>query len=403
MSDIEAIWRTESRRVLASLIRLLGDFDRAEEALNDAFLAAAEKWPRDGLPANPRAWLVSAGRFKTIDRLRRKTRFEQLAATMAPTEEAEEVPETESIEDDRLRLIFICCHPDLPADARIALTLRQACGLTTEEIATAFLSKPSAVAQRIVRAKNQIRDLGLAYEVPEPDALPERLDAVLHVIYLIFTEGHSASHGEGPVRADLCDEAIRLCRLLRVLCPQTDVDGLLSLMLLQHARRRARVAADGRLVLLADQDRTLWERHEIAEGLDLLREAFAVPPLSAYTIEAAIAAQHVRVADATATDWGAIVGLYDLLQRADASPVVALNRAVAVAMRDGPAAGLSLIAEIEESGALRHFRYLHAAKAELLRRSGDSAAARLVYEEALALSEQSAERQFLEDRIAALG
>lgn len=403
--DIDAIWRAESRRVLATLIRLLRDFDRAEEALNDAFLAAAEQWPRDGMPANPRAWLVSAGRFKAIDRLRRKVRFDRVAAELALEEEAVEMaPDPEHIADDRLRLIFVCCHPELPPDAQIALTLRETCGLLTEEIAAAFLAKPSAIAQRIVRAKSRIRDLGLPYDVPEPEELSARLDTVLRTIYLIFNEGYAASHGAELLRIDLCDEAIRLGHLLIALLPGPDseAEGLLALMLLQHARRAARTNAAGDLVLIADQDRGLWDRTEIDAGLRLVASAMSRPVLTAYAIEAAIAAQHAGAPTVDATDWGEIVRLYELLQRADPSPVVALNRAVAVAMRDGPEVGLREIEAILEGGKLNDFRYLHAARADLLRRLGRRDEAKVAYAEALKLTHQAAEQRFIEKRLSEL-
>lgn len=400
-TSIETVWRTESRRVLATLIRLLRDFDRAEEALNDAFLAAAEQWPRQGVPANPRAWLVSAGRFKAIDRLRRKARFDRVAAELALEEEAEMVPDPEYIADDQLRLIFVCCHPEVPPDAQIAMTLRETCGLRTEEIAAAFLARPTTIAQRIVRAKNRIRELELPYEVPEPQDLAQRLDSVLRTIYLIFNEGYAASHGAEMVRADLCTEAIRLGRLLIALLPEPDseTEGLLALMLLQHSRRAARTDAAGDLVLLADQDRRLWDRTEIAEGVALVERIMARPVLTAYALEAAIAAEHATATSTEATDWRQIVGLYDLLLRADASPIVALNRGVAVAMRDGPERGLREIDAILESGALREFRYLHAARADLLRRLGRKAEARAAYLAALELTHQGAEQRFLEGRL----
>lgn len=399
--NIETVWRTESRRVLATLIRLLRDFDRAEEALNDAFLAAAEQWPRDGMPANPRAWLVSAGRFKAIDRIRRKARFDVVAAELALEEEAQMAPEPESIADDQLRLIFVCCHPEVPPDAQIAMTLRETCGLLTEEIAAAFLAKPTTIAQRIVRAKNRIRELELPYEVPEPQDLAKRLDAVLRTIYLIFNEGYAASHGAQLLRTDLCAEAIRLGRLLIALLPEPDseTEGLLALMLLQHSRRDARTDAAGDLVLIADQDRRLWDRAEIAEGVALVERVMARPELTAYAIEAAIAAEHATAASAEATDWDQVVRLYDLLVRADASPVVALNRAVAVAMRDGPEAGLREIEVILQAGALREFRYLHATRADLLRRLGRKDEARAAYIAALELTHQAAEQRFLEGRL----
>lgn len=402
--DIETVWRTESRRVLATLIRLLRDFDRAEEALNDAFLAAAEQWPRDGIPANPRAWLVSAGRFKAIDRIRRKARFDVVAAELALEEEAQMPPEAEYIADDQLRLIFVCCHPEVPADARIAMTLRETCGLLTEEIAAAFLAKPTAIAQRIVRAKNRIRELELPYEVPEPQDLAERLDAVLRTIYLIFNEGYAASHGDNLLRADLCAEAIRLGRLLIALLPDPDseVEGLLALMLLQHSRRDARTDASGDLVLIADQDRRLWDRAEIAEGIALVNRLMARPELTAYGIEAAIAAQHAIAPTPEATNWAEIVRLYDLLLRADASPIVMLNRAVAIAMRDGPEVGLAEIDTIRQRGALTDFRYFHATRADLLRRLGRREESRAAYVAALELTHQAAEQRFLEKRLTEL-
>lgn len=403
MSDIEAIWRAESGRVLATMIRLLRDFDRAEEALHDVFLAASEQWPKTGVPANPRAWLVSAGRFKAIDRIRRRAKFGDIAREIAATEEEAWMPEdAESIADDALRLIFTCCHTEIPADGRIALTLREVAGLTTEEIAAAFLSRTPAIAQRIVRAKARIRELALPYEVPEPEQLAGRLDAVLHVIYLIFNEGYSASHGEAAIRAELCAEAIRLCRQLVELRPEPDALGLLALLLLQDARRAARVGPDGDIVLLADQDRARWDQAQIAEGSGLVRRAFAQQPVAAYTIEAAIAAVHCGAPTAEETDWAEIVALCDLLLRADGSPVVQLNRAVAVAMRDGPEAGLRLIGGLLERGELGGFRYAHSAKADLLRRLGRSDEAKTAYETALQFTEQEAERRFIEGRIRGL-
>lgn len=403
MSQIESVWRAESGRVLATLIRLLRDFDRAEEALHDAFLAAAEQWPKTGIPANPRAWLVSAGRFKAIDRIRRRAKFADIAREILATEEEAQMPQdAEPIADDALRLIFTCCHPEIPADGRIALTLREVAGLTTEEIAAAFLSKTPAIAQRIVRAKNRIKELALPYEVPEPEQLAGRLDTVLHVIYLIFNEGYSASHGEAAIRTELCGEAIRLCRQLVELRPEPDALGLLALLLLQDARKAARVGPGGDIVLLVDQDRARWDRRQIAEGTELVRRAFARPPLAAYTIEAAIAAVHCAAATADDTDWAEISALYDLLLRADASPVVELNRAVAIAMRDGPAAGLRLIDDLLGRGELSRFRYAHAAKADLLRRLGRRAEARAAYEMALEFTEQEAERRFIAGRIRGL-
>ena len=404
MSDIEAVWRAESGRVLATLIRLLGDFDRAEEALHEAFLAAQEQWPRTGVPANPRAWLVSAGRFKAIDRIRRRARFADIAREIAATEEEAQMPQdAEPIADDALRLIFTCCHPEIPADSRIALTLREVAGLTTEEIAAAFLSRTPAIAQRIVRAKNRIRQLALPYEVPEPHELGPRLDAVLHVIYLIFNEGYAATRGAAAIRTDLCTEAIRLARQLVELRPEPDALGLLALLLLQDSRKAARLRPDGDIVLLADQDRALWDRRQIAEGIALVERAFAVQPVSAYTIEAAIAAIHCDAATAGETEWPQIAALYDLLLEADRSPVVELNRAVAIAMRDGAEAGLQLIDALLARGELGRFRYAHAARADLLRRLGRSSEAVAAYQAALEFTEQEAERRFLERRIRALG
>jgi RNA polymerase sigma-70 factor (ECF subfamily) len=400
---IEAVWRAESGRVLATLIRLLRDFDRAEEALHDAFLAAHEQWPKTGMPANPRAWLVSAGRFKAIDRIRRRAKFADIAREILLTEEEAQMPQdVEPIADDTLRLIFTCCHPEIPADGRIALTLREVAGLTTEEIAAAFLSKTTAIAQRIVRAKSRIKELALPYEVPEPDQLAERLDTVLHVIYLIFNEGYSASHGAAAIRTELCAEAIRLCRQLVELRPEPDALGLLALMLLQDARRLARIGPGGDIVLLADQDRSRWDRAQIAEGVALVRRAFAQQPVSAYTIEAAIASVHCDAPAADDTDWAEIAALYDLLLRADPSPVVELNRAVAIAMRDGPEAGLKLIEALLGRGELSRFRYAHSAKADLLRRLGRSEEARSAYAAALEFTEQEAERRFIEGRIRGL-
>ena len=401
----EAVYRAESRRVFATLIRLLGDFDLAEEALSDAFRAALEQWPRDGVPANPRAWLVSAGRFKAIDGIRRRARF---VAMEEVAEQVEAIPDDtpprdgEDIEDDRLRLVFTCCHPALAPDAQVALTLREICGLTTEEIAQAFLSTPPTLAQRIVRAKAKIRDARIPYQVPSPAELPERLDSVLRVVYLVFNEGYSASSGGSLTRVDLSSEAIRLGRLLMELLPEPEVIGLLALMLLQEARRAARASPDGELVLLADQDRSLWNREQIAEGSALVHRALGSRRFGPYTLQAAIAAVHAEAATANATDWSEIVGLYDVLLDAEPSPVVELNRAVAVAMRDGPAAGLALVDAILGRGDLQDYRLAHAARADLCRRLGDAAAARASYERALALTRQEPERRFLERRLAEL-
>lgn len=401
MKELEAIYRAERGRVLASLIRLLGDFDSAEEALHDAFLAASRQWPETGIPASPRAWLVSAGRFKAIDRIRRRQRFKALSAELPSDSEDNVQPEMEPIADDTLRLIFVCCHPILPPDAQVALTLREIGGLTTEEVAVAFLATPSAIAQRIVRAKQKIRDANLPYEVPSPAELPERLDAVLHVLYLIFNEGYDASRGDALIRRELCDEAIRLARLVRELMPGPDIDGLLALFLLHQSRAATRTDAGGDIVLLEDQDRAFWNRDLIAEGTALAGLAFARPPVGAYTIQALIAAVHAGATEASATDWGEIVSLYDLLLRADPSPVVALNRAVALAMRDGPNAGLTIIAQLAE-GDLKSYRFAHAAHADLLRRLGRIDEARMAYRKALHLASQQPERRFIERRLAEL-
>jgi RNA polymerase sigma-70 factor (ECF subfamily) len=402
----ETIYRAESRRVFATLVRLLGDFDLAEEGLHDAFRAALEQWPRDGVPVNPRAWLVSAGRFKAIDGIRRQARFVAIDDVAEQVEAiADDAPgwDDESIEDDRLRLVFTCCHPALSPDAQVALTLREVCGLTTEEIAHAFLSAAPALAQRIVRAKAKIRDARIPYQVPAPDQLPERLDSVLRVVYLVFNEGYSASSGESLTRVDLSSEAIRLGRLLAELLPEPEAIGLLALMLLQESRRTARASPTGELILLADQDRSLWNRDQIAEGSALVERAFVSRRFGPYTLQAAIAAVHAETANADATDWGEIVGLYDLLLRAEPSPVVELNRAVAVAMRDGPAAGLELVDAILARGDLQDYRLAHAARADLCRRLGETAQARASYERALALTRQEPERRFLERRLHELG
>jgi RNA polymerase sigma-70 factor (ECF subfamily) len=401
---VDAVYRAESRRVFATLIRLLGDFDLAEEALHDAFRAALEQWPRDGVPANPRAWLVSAGRFKAIDGMRRRARFDPL------DEDAEQIAAAddpgswgnEDIEDDRLRLIFTCCHPALPPDAQVALTLREVCGLTTEEIAHAFLTAPPTLAQRIVRAKNKIRDAKIPYQVPSHEDLPERLDSVLRVIYLVFNEGYAASSGTSLTRHDLSGEAIRLTRLLTELLQEPEAMGLLALMVLHESRRLARASPSGDLILLEDQDRSLWNRELIAEGTALVERALSSRRIGPYTLQAAIAAVHAEAPSAAATDWAQIVGLYDVLARAEPSPVVELNRAVAVAMRDGPAAGLALVDAILARGELSDYRLAHAARADLCRRLGRAADARVSYERALVLTRQEPERRFLERRLAEL-
>jgi RNA polymerase sigma-70 factor, ECF subfamily len=400
---VEEVYRTESRRILATLIRLLGDFDLAEEALQNAFAAAIATWPRDGVPENPRAWLVSAGRFKAVDTLRRRARFDAVATELAKslrtaTAQTEEVPE---LEDDRLRLIFVCCHPSLPPDAQIALTLREVCGLTTEEIARAFLTTAPTVAQRIVRAKGKIREARIPYEVPGLAELHERLEIVLHVIYLIFNEGYSASSGESLTRGELTEEAIRVTRLLITLLPEPDSEasGLLALMLLQESRRSARTTADGEVVLLEDQDRSRWNREQILEGVGLVRQALATRNVGAYTLQAAIAAIHAEAPSSAVTDWNEIVGLYDLLNKVDPSPVVELNRAVAIAMRDGAVQGLLLIDKLLATGELPDYSFAHAGRAELCRRLGRNDEARKSYTRALELMEQGPERRFIERRL----
>jgi RNA polymerase sigma-70 factor (ECF subfamily) len=402
--SIAGLYETESRRVLATLIRLLGDFDAAEEALHDAFRAALEQWPREGVPANPRAWLVSTGRFKAIDAGRRRRRFDSLddvggKADVAFIDTAAWADD-ESVEDDRLRLIFTCCHPALGPDAQVALTLREVCGLTTEEIARAFLTPAPTLAQRIVRAKGKIRDARIPYEVPSRAELPERLEAVLRVVYLVFNEGYSASSGEQVTRHDLSAEAIRLGRLLVELLPEPEAQGLLALMLLHDSRRAARTSPDGDLVLLEDQDRSLWNRAQIAEGVRLV-EAFSSGHPGPYAIQAAIAAVHAEAPTAAATDWNEIVGLYDLLMRIAPSPIVELNRAVAVAMRDGPAAGLAIIDGLA-GGELRDYRLAHAVRGELCRRLGRAADAQASFERALKLTRQEPERRLIERRLAEL-
>jgi RNA polymerase sigma-70 factor (ECF subfamily) len=401
---VDAIYRSESRRVFATLVRLLGDFDLAEEALHEAFRAALEQWPRDGVPASPRAWLVSAGRFKAIDGIRRSARFdpldedhEKIAGNDDPDAWA-----ADEIGDDRLRLIFTCCHPALPPDAQVALTLREVCGLTTEEIAHAFLTAAPTLAQRIVRAKGKIRDAKIPYRVPSPEEVPERLESVLRVIYLVFNEGYAASSGASLTRHDLSGEAIRLARLLVELLPEPEALGLLALMLLHESRRAARATPAGDLVLLEDQDRTLWDRGMIEEGTALVERALASRRIGPYALQAAISGVHAQAASAAATDWAQIVGLYDALARLESSPVVELNRAVAIAMRDGPAAGLALIDAILARGELADYRLTHAARADLCRRLGRTAEARTSYQRALALTHQEPERRFLERRLAEL-
>jgi RNA polymerase sigma-70 factor (ECF subfamily) len=400
---IDEVYRTESRRVLATLIRLLGDFDRAEEALHDAFSAAVEQWPRDGVPASPRAWLVSAGRFRAIDALRRRARFDASLSALAAELEGQTAAPVEwigepTLEDDRLRLVFTCCHPALQPDAQVALTLREVCGLTTEEIAHAFLTAPRTVAQRIVRAKAKIRDARIPYQVPDRRELPDRLDAVLRVVYLVFNEGYSASSGATLTRHDLSAEAIRLGRVLVEMLPEPEAVGLLALMVLQESRRAAR-SADGEVVLLGAQDRSLWDRTLIAEGVALVERALGARQPGPYAVQAAIAAVHAEAATADQTDWPQIVGLYDVLLRDDASPVVELNRAAAIAMRDGPAAGLALIDAILERGDLHEYVFAHSARADCCRRLGRVGDARVAYARALALARQEPERRFLERRL----
>jgi len=401
---VDEVYRTESRRVLATLIRLLGDFDLAEEALHDAFAAALERWPREGLPSNPRAWLVSAGRFKAIDGLRRRARFDGALTELALRLETETEPvvDAHAVEDDQLRLIFTCCHPALTPDAQVALTLREVCGLTTEAIAHAFLANPPAVAQRIVRAKAKIRDAHIPYQVPARSDLPGRLESVLHVVYLVFNEGYSASSGDSVVRKELSAEAIRLGRILVALLPEPEAIGLLALMLLHESRREARVTPEGELVLLDEQDRSRWNRSLIEEGLTLARKALSAPEVGVFTVQAAIAAVHAEAKNSNATDWPAIVEWYDVLYRADPSPVIALNRAAAVAMRDGPASGLALIDELLEQGELSSYHLAHSARAEMCRRLGRAGEARASYAAALALVKQEPERRFLERQLNSL-
>jgi RNA polymerase sigma-70 factor, ECF subfamily len=402
--QVEDLYRSESRRVFATLIRLLGDFDRAEEALHEAFTVAIEQWSREGLPANPRSWLVSVGRFRAIDSIRRRIRFDASLTELAQQlDKTDIVEDDEDIEDDRLRLIFTCCHPALSPEAQVALTLREVCGLTTEEIASAFLVAPSTLAQRIVRAKAKIRDARIPYQVPAIADLPERLDTVLQVIYLVFNEGYAASSGEVLTRTDLSTEAIRLGRLLLELLPDAEGMGLLALMLLQESRRTARTSSTGDLILLEDQDRSQWNQNYISEGRALVQRSLSSQQVGSYTLQAAIAAVHSEATSAAATDWAQIVALYDLLFQVERSPIVGLNRAVAVAMRDGALAGLEQIDAILAQGDLSGYHLAHAARADLCRRLGRTADARAAYQQALAIVKQEPERRFLEKRLHELG
>lgn len=406
-APVEAIYRAESRRILATLIRLLGGFELAEEAMHEAFAAALEQWPRDGVPENPRAWLVTTGRFKAIDAIRRRARLDaarnEIAAGLDNEAEAQKTGDVDAVEDDQLRLIFICCHPALAPEAQVALTLREMCGLTTEEVARAFLIAPATVAQRIVRAKRKIKEARIPYEVPSLAELPARLDSVLNVIYLVFNEGYSASSGDTLTRPDLSGQAIRLGRLLADLLPEPETLGLLALLLLQESRRAARTTPDGDLVLLDEQDRSLWNRAQITEGIALTQQALASRRFGPYTLQAAIAAVHAEAPEAAATDWNQIVGLYELLAQAMPSPVIELNLAVAVAMRDGPEAGLARIDAILAGGELAGYHLAHAARADMYRRLGRAAEAKEAYCRALSLAMQEPERRFLERRLREVG
>lgn len=404
-SQVDAIYRTESRRVFATLIRLIGDFDLAEEMMHEAFTAAVSQWSCDGMPANPRSWLISTGRFKATDTIRRRTRFDSFLPEIIPAIDTSDTSllDIEDVEDDRLRLIFTCCHPALSPEAQVALTLREVCGLTTEEIASAFLIAPATLAQRIVRAKAKIRTAGIPYQVPSLTELPDRLDTVLQVIYLVFNEGYAASSGTSLTRADLADEAIRLGRLIVELLPDTEATGLLALMLLQESRRTARTSSTGDIILLEDQDRSLWNHPQIAEAKALVQRSLSSSQVGSYTLQAAIAAVHSEASSTRETDWAEVVALYDLLMQAERSPIVELNRAVAVAMRDGFLAGLQQIDDILARGDLAEYHLAHAARADFCRRLGRIDEARDSYQHALALVKQEPERRFLQKRLRELG